>query len=110
MKRDLFIPIGSVFDSAALGSDMGTFGIEFTDPGTQRDPAMASGLIRLGDDTEYFGGADRLLGCGRVSGRLGGGGRSVGPRTTVTEDGDAVSEWTVQVTAIEEFVDSGAGR
>ncbi|MFE4456030.1 hypothetical protein ACFROC_01615 [Nocardia tengchongensis] len=53
--------------------------------------------------------ADRLLGCGRVF-RPVGRWRSVGRRATMTEDGDAISEWTVQVTAIQEFVDSGAGR
>ncbi|MFE3024139.1 hypothetical protein [Nocardia tengchongensis] len=148
---------------------MGTFSIEFTDPGAPRDPAMASGLIRLGDDTEYFGAPigywsvdDYQAGWAAALRRTLDGEtvaclpvtmsdpkttnfvevwalyrdgdvvhvqnqlifladldhdfdpaepwRSVDPRATVTEDGDAISEWTVQVTAIEEFVDSGAGR
>ncbi|MGW4352163.1 hypothetical protein ACWELJ_08720 [Nocardia sp. NPDC004582] len=33
--------------------------------------------------------------------------RSVVPRATVSEDGERISEWTVRITAIEEFLDSG---
>ncbi|WP_433592750.1 hypothetical protein [Nocardia sp. CA-145437] len=145
---------------------MGTFGIEFGDPRARCDPALVGGVIRLGDDAEYFqapigywgvddyraswaAGLRRIVGGESVAclpvtmgdpktsnfvevwtlyrdgdvvhaqnqliflGELGhefdpgAPWRSVGARVTVGEDGEAVSEWTVKITAVEEFLESG---